>query len=628
MTTTVPTILSVRDAVSVARYRVPIYQRAYAWTADEIETLVSDIRDARIADPTGRYFVGALVLHTERDPDDHTELLDIVDGQQRLTTITIMLTHPTVRQRFADAVDLPTIDPRLIGFEGRPAASRDLARIAGARNADELERLDDDGIRAAARLVGALVDRGELEAADIAHLLDHVQLVRTLLPARTDLNHYFEIMNSRGEQLEKHEIVKARLMERLDTDTDRRTFAALWDICSDLTKHVQALTPKAARTTLFGETWNRRTAAGFAQLGEALDAAREPAQARSILAILAADPPSVARTGATDDDDETPRYGAIIDFPNFLLQVLRLHVSVSGVSGAREADGDEVSLDDKTLVEQFERVFDGRGPEAVKRFAEELLETRFLFDNYVIRTDSVRDSTDDDSNWVIHRAHKVGEGRTQKVSPVAAFGDTIEHQRVLMLQAMYQVVDSRRAYKEFLHVILRELRQQWRASTEIDAQVLIATLEDAAAQRAARAVESGVDTGTAVQHFLFTYLDYLLWKQYVVDGELAPEGVKPAEFRFQYRKSVEHFYPVQPERDPLPSHVVNRFGNLCLMGRDENARRSNLMPTAKIRQYLSGDQSLKFQLMASDATAADEWGEAQIERHGRLMLDLIGRSLR
>jgi len=287
---------------------------------------------------------------------------------------------------------------------------------------------------------------------------------------------------------------------------------------------VQALTPKAARTALFGETWNRRTAAGFAQLGEALDAAREPAEARSILAILAADPPSVARTGATDDDDETPRYGAIIDFPNFLLHVLRLHVSVSGVSGAREADGDEVSLDDKTLVEQFERVFDGRGPEAVKRFAEELLETRFLFDNYVIRTDSVRDSTDDDSNWVIHRAHKVGEGRTQKVSPVAAFGDTIEHQRVLMLQAMYQVVDSRRAYKEFLHVILRELRQQWRASTEIDAQVLIATLEDAAAQRAARAVESGVDTGTAVQHFLFTYLDYLLWKQYVVDGELARGG--------------------------------------------------------------------------------------------------------
>lgn len=622
MTTSVPTVLSVREAVIGTRYRVPIYQRAYAWTADEIETLVSDIRDARTADPTGRYYVGSLVLHTERDPDDHTELLDVVDGQQRLTTIMILLAHPAVRQAVGAAIDLPVIDARLIGFEGRATASRDLARIVAARDARDLDGLGDDGIRAAARLIGALVERGELVAADIAYLLDQLHLVRSLLPARTDLNHYFEIMNSRGEQLEKHEIVKARLMESLETDADRRTFAAVWDICCDLTKHVQARTPKAARRALYGDGWEQLNGVGFAQLGEALEAARPSETQRSILSMMTVEPP-VENSSTTDDDDETPRYGAIIDFPNFLLHVLRLHTSADG-----DPDAQPVSLDDKTLVEQFERVFGGRGPEPVKRFAENLLEARFLFDNYVIRTDSVRDTTDDDSNWVIHRAHKVGIGRTEKVSPIAAFGDTIEHQRVLMLQAMYQVVDSRRAYKEFLHVILRELRQQWRASTQIDPHALITALEDAAADRAARAVEGGVDTGTAVQHFIFAYLDYLLWKQYTVDGENAPDGVKPDDFRFQYRKSVEHFYPVQPERDPLPSDVVNRFGNLCLMGRDENARRSNLMPTAKIRQYLSGDQSLKFQLMASDATAADEWGEAQIERHGRLMLDLIGRSLR
>lgn len=622
MTTSVPTVLSVREAVTGTRYRVPVYQRAYAWTADEIETLVSDIRDARTADPTGRYYVGSLVLHTERDPDDHTELLDVVDGQQRLTTIMILLAHPAVRQAARAALDLPVIDARLIGFEGRATASRDLARIATARDARGLDGLGDDGIRAAARLIGALVERAELVAADIAYLLDNVHLVRSLLPARTDLNHYFEIMNSRGEQLEKHEIVKARLMESLETDRDRRTFAAVWDICCDLTKHVQALTPKAARSALYGDGWEQLNGVGFTQLGEALEAARPSETQRSILSMMTVEPP-VENSSTTDDDDDTPRYGAIIDFRNFLLHVLRLHVSADG-----DPDAQPVSLDDKTLVEQFERVFGGRGPEPVKRFAENLLEARFLFDNYVIRTDSVRDSTDDDSNWVIHRAHKVGVGRTEKVSPIAAFGDTTEHQRVLMLQAMYQVVDSRRAYKEFLHIILRELRQQWRASALIDPHALIAALEDAAADRAVRAVESGVDTGTAVQHFLFAYLDYLLWKQYTVDGDNAPDGVKPDDFRFQYRKSVEHFYPVQPERDPLPSDIVNRFGNLCLMGRDENARRSNLMPTAKIRQYLSGDQSLKFQLMASDATAADEWGEAQIERHGRLMLDLIGRSLR
>ena len=45
------------------------------------------------------------------------------------------------------------------------------------------------------------------------------------MPKDTDLNHYFEVMNSRGEQLEKHEVIKARLMDVLNgipDDDDRK----------------------------------------------------------------------------------------------------------------------------------------------------------------------------------------------------------------------------------------------------------------------------------------------------------------------------------------------------------------------------------------------------------------------
>lgn len=106
---------------------------------------------------------------------------------------------------------------------------------------------------------------------------------------------------------------------------------------------------------------------------------------------------------------------------------------------------------------------------------------------------------------------------------------------------------------------------------------------------------------------------------------MPPRGVFPGEFRFRYRKSVEHFYPVQPERDPLPIDVVNQFGNLCIMGRDENSRRSNLMPKAKINQYLSSDQSLKFQLMALDAIEADAWDGDCMSRHGDEMIEILRR---
>ena len=132
----------------------------------------------------------------------------------------------------------------MLSYEGRPRSSGDLGALVLMEDEKELDSLDDDGIRAASELIASLVKRGDITSKDVRYLLDNVAVVRTLLPANTDLNHYFEIMNSRGEQLEKHEIVKAHLMGCLDDEADRRVFAAIWDVCSDLAKHVQAIDPE------------------------------------------------------------------------------------------------------------------------------------------------------------------------------------------------------------------------------------------------------------------------------------------------------------------------------------------------------------------------------------------------
>jgi uncharacterized protein with ParB-like and HNH nuclease domain len=50
------------------------------------------------------------------------------------------------------------------------------------------------------------------------YFFEKVTILRILVPEDTDLNHYFEIMNSRGEQLEKHEILKAKMLEVLEDD--------------------------------------------------------------------------------------------------------------------------------------------------------------------------------------------------------------------------------------------------------------------------------------------------------------------------------------------------------------------------------------------------------------------------
>ncbi|MBV9229116.1 MAG: DUF262 domain-containing protein, partial [Chloroflexi bacterium] len=72
-------------------FSIPLYQRAYAWTTEDAERLLDDLLDAMgesTQDPkeTSPYFLGSIVL-TRGDKSD----FEVVDGQQRLATITMLL---------------------------------------------------------------------------------------------------------------------------------------------------------------------------------------------------------------------------------------------------------------------------------------------------------------------------------------------------------------------------------------------------------------------------------------------------------------------------------------------------------------------------------------------------------
>lgn len=68
-------------------YEVPIYQRNYAWEEDQIRTLVQDVYDAFSANPQKTvYYIGTLVTFDKGD-----KVYEVIDGQQRLTTIYLLL---------------------------------------------------------------------------------------------------------------------------------------------------------------------------------------------------------------------------------------------------------------------------------------------------------------------------------------------------------------------------------------------------------------------------------------------------------------------------------------------------------------------------------------------------------
>lgn len=66
-------------------YSVPKYQRNYSWNEDQWEDLWFDIEDLEKSNYP--HFMGSIVLQETKD----TKKLDIIDGQQRLTTLNILI---------------------------------------------------------------------------------------------------------------------------------------------------------------------------------------------------------------------------------------------------------------------------------------------------------------------------------------------------------------------------------------------------------------------------------------------------------------------------------------------------------------------------------------------------------
>lgn len=79
-------------------YAVPDYQREYVWDTDEVEQLLKDVREEMgdgVAQDAPEYFIGSIVVCPGQDG-----VLDLIDGQQRMTTLYITLC--AIRDRLAE----------------------------------------------------------------------------------------------------------------------------------------------------------------------------------------------------------------------------------------------------------------------------------------------------------------------------------------------------------------------------------------------------------------------------------------------------------------------------------------------------------------------------------------------
>ncbi|EPO7426842.1 DUF262 domain-containing protein [Vibrio cholerae] len=655
-----------------SRYLVPMYQRNYAWGEGEINQLIQDVQDYQQHKPNQPYYIGTLVVF-ER-PDGQFE---VIDGQQRFTTLTLLafalkrIAKGNIsiesKRSAAQSIDMDWYDAPNLDFESRPKSSDTFSAL---KQGVALENLKNDDFNLDVVEGYHLLEKGLLALGDklgdfCSYLFDQVEIARVSVPRGTDLNHYFEVMNNRGEQLEKHEVVKARLMSALNDIEDKNereqsieVLAKVWDATANMERYIQYGFSKAERHELFGTNdWGKFTPQSYDDV-QSIIANREGKIITTISADVSirfcdilANPPSAK---SSRDTELTPeRFNSVINFSNFLLHVLRVSTQ------------QDVALDDKRLLEQFEQyllkkdLLDKQARiEAVKDFVFALLKSKYLFDQYIIK----REFTQGEDKWSLKRLHFYNDKSQSYINTFdsSANNDSEDgfegiNRRILMLLSALHVSTPTLVYKHWLNGALYQLYYM----DEISPVAYLEKLEHLARQfvfgrflqpegaeyfamiyqgTGYRALDnydgSVMDLlryGAIENNLVFNYLDYLLW----CNGIESSTDAVINQFEFTFRSSVEHFYPQHPldGHKKLNNSELHRFGNLCLISHSKNSKLSNLLPSAKRDHFKSAINdknidTLKLYEMIQHLNHSGEWGVQQILEHEQKMIEVLKKDSR
>ena len=617
---------------SDAIYTVPVYQRNYAWRAEQIEQLISDIQDAIDGHEDG-YFLGNLIV-TERQ--SLTTDFEVIDGQQRLTTLYLLLTF------LAEAGDVPyDAHQDRLRYESRPRATEALRRLATAPSRHAVlsahsSNGEDTGIHQGFNVIRQFMDQHIRDAAERRQFADFlrtkVTVVRASLPPKTDFNRYFEIMNTRGQQLQQADIVKARLMRHLADDRQRACFAWIWEACADMDSYVQMSLTRGdtnLRNEIFGDDWSWLTVASFEQLlGIYRPVDSSPAADDLSLTLdVALAKYAVAGAPAVSEDPENVRFRSTIEFPAFLLHVLK-------VMNRDDDDEQEGHLDDKRLIKRFDRFDEDLGADKAQRvqdFAFELLRCRNLFDSFILKRQYTATNSDE-GDWSLQRLLKrVSKNRSTPgyINTFSRDSDEIEEDgdvdpttnSLLLLQSMLRVTYTSPRTMHWITKLLKLLAKS--EPDRVSGPELAEVLRGYARGKVKDAFFIDEEpSGFGISRIVFTYLDYLL----LTDQQ-------KSEFRFSFRNSIEHFYPQHPDEQQsgavVSAECLNLLGNLALVSVGANSKFSNSLPNAKAHNFQTTieTQSPKLQEMSRITRNKQEWGDKEVRAHHEAMIRCLRSDL-
>lgn len=227
-------------------YFIPSYQRPYAWTTEEVTVLFDDLYDFYRNEEDDNYFLGSIVLIK----DENHPAAEVIDGQQRLTTLTILLACLTDRLSGDSRQDFMTY----LREPGRPSQGLKASPRLTLRNRDQqffetyvqnlafdrlfaldpahLDTEAQRNIQANGQILAQRLDRCFTNEAALigfgAFLVQRCYLVAVSTPSQQSAFRVFSVMNNRGMDLLPSDIIKADVIGAIAPDK-QQAYTEKWE---------------------------------------------------------------------------------------------------------------------------------------------------------------------------------------------------------------------------------------------------------------------------------------------------------------------------------------------------------------------------------------------------------------
>lgn len=331
------TIVSAHKKLSI-----PIYQRLFVWGQAQIDTLLNDLWDARTSNED--YYLGVITVH-----ENDSQQWEIVDGQQRLTFLTLLgcllkKYKSQGRANWDDFVCSGDGEKELrLFFHGRPEDRKDILKYVTDSSSSFPDFNNSSFARFAERFFVFANGKDNSELLVFSeYCFQHAAFLVNELPMTygpEELNLYFEKMNSTGRQLTPLEVVKGKWFS---------PYATRWNACMNFDTRFEKVN---------GDTGGERPSASERNL--------------TLRELLAGDE-ITTESKTTTDPAESSKSRLVMRDEVLALHVLRVLTQ-----------NQEIPLNRDTLIATFNNIFSVHNANA-KAFVEQLEKYRTWIDENII----------------------------------------------------------------------------------------------------------------------------------------------------------------------------------------------------------------------------------------------------